>query len=60
VVAWVVPVDPSRPPTLSSIRAFVAEALPSYAAPRDLILVAALPRSALGKLVRHRLPGYVE
>ena len=33
VVAWVVPVDSSRPPTLSSLRAFAAEQLPSYAAP---------------------------
>jgi O-succinylbenzoic acid--CoA ligase len=57
VAAWVVPADSSRPPTLSSLRAFAAEQLPSYAAPRQLILVAALPRTALGKLARHRLPG---
>jgi len=60
VVAWVVPVDSSRPPTLSSLRAFAAEQLPSYAAPRELTLVASLPRTALGKLARHRLPGYTE
>ncbi len=58
VVAWVVPVDVSRPPTLSALRAFVADQLPSYAAPRQLELVASLPRTALGKLARHRLPGY--
>jgi O-succinylbenzoic acid--CoA ligase len=60
VVAWVVPVDGSRPPTLSALRAFVADQLPSYAAPRELTLVASLPRTSLGKLVRHRLPGYTE
>jgi O-succinylbenzoic acid--CoA ligase len=57
VVAWVVPTDPSRPPVLSALRAFAAEQLPSYAAPRQLTLVDALPRTALGKIARHRLPG---
>ena len=57
MAAWVVPVDASRPPTLRSLRAFVAEQLPSYAAPRRLTLVDALPRTALGKIARHRLPG---
>ncbi len=56
VVAWVVPVDASRPPTLSSLRALVAEQLPSYAAPRQVTVVDTLPRTALGKLARHRLP----
>lgn len=57
VAAWVVPVDSSRPPTLSSLRSFARERLPSYAAPRQLTLVHALPRTALGKVARHRLPG---
>ncbi len=60
VEAWVVPVDRSLPPTLSSLRAFVTEQLPSYAAPAHLTLVDALPRTALGKIARHRLPGYTE
>ncbi len=60
VAAWVVAVDSSHPPTLSTLRAFAAEQLPSYAVPRQLTLVAAVPRTALGKLARHRLPGYTE
>jgi acyl-coenzyme A synthetase/AMP-(fatty) acid ligase len=60
VAAWVVPVDASRPPTLSSLRAFVADQLPSYAAPRHVTLVGTLPRTALGKIARHRLPDHLE
>ena len=47
VVAWVVPVDVSRPPTLSALRAFVADQLPSYAAPA--------PVGAGGLAAAHRL-----
>jgi O-succinylbenzoic acid--CoA ligase len=57
VAAWVVPADATRPPTLSTLRAWVAGQLPAYAAPREVTLVDGLPRTALGKLVRHRLPG---
>ena len=60
VAAWVVPRDFSRPPSLSMLRAFVSEQLPSYAAPRELMLVSDLPRTALGKLARHRLHDYNE
>ncbi|HXQ59273.1 MAG TPA: AMP-binding protein [Acidimicrobiales bacterium] len=60
VAAWVVPRHRTRPPTLESLRAFVSGQLPSYAAPRQVTVVAALPRTALGKLARHRLPDYVE
>jgi O-succinylbenzoic acid--CoA ligase len=60
VVAWVVPADATCPPSLATLRSFVAEQLPSYAAPRRLTLVDGLPRTALGKLVRHRLPGSTE
>lgn len=51
VVATIVPRDPDRPPTLAELRAFVAERLAPYAAPRELTLVDALGRSALGKPV---------
>ncbi|HTH04501.1 MAG TPA: AMP-binding protein [Ilumatobacteraceae bacterium] len=53
VVAWVVPRD--EPPTLPQLRALVAEALPTYCAPRELHLVTSLPKTALGKVQRHRL-----
>lgn len=55
VVAWVVPANPSDPPTLDSLRARVAEDLPRFAAPRELVLVDSLPRTGLGKIARHQL-----
>jgi O-succinylbenzoic acid--CoA ligase len=60
VVAWVVPRPGARPPTLPTLRAWAAEQLPSYAAPRQLTVVDVLPRTALGKVARHRLPDYTE
>lgn len=56
VVAWVVPTDPAAPPTLAELRDAVARLLPRYAAPRELVLVQALPRTSLGKLRRSALP----
>jgi O-succinylbenzoic acid--CoA ligase len=56
VVAWVVPVDPATPPTLSDLRATVADRVAPFAAPRQLVLLAALPRTAIGKVRRDRLP----
>lgn len=49
VVATVVAADPTRPPRLDELRAFVAERAPAFTAPRDLHVVAELARSALGK-----------
>lgn len=50
VVAWVVPTDPGAPPVLDDLRAHVKEALPAYCAPRELVLVADLPRTPSGKV----------
>jgi O-succinylbenzoic acid--CoA ligase len=55
VVAVVVPADPAAPPTLAELRAAAKAELPAYAAPRELLLVDALPRTALGKVARARL-----
>ena len=55
VVALVVPSDSAEPPTLDALRAAVKDELPAYAAPRELRLVPALPRTALGKVARARL-----
>jgi o-succinylbenzoate---CoA ligase len=55
VVAVVVPADPAAPPTLADLRAAAKAELPAYAAPRELRLVDALPRTALGKVARARL-----
>lgn len=55
LIAYVVPADPVRPPTLEQLRAFVrARSEPAYA-PRDVIIVTALPRTALGKIDRSAL-----
>jgi o-succinylbenzoate---CoA ligase len=56
VAAFVVPRDPGRPPTLAELRAFVRERLAPAKAPRELVLVPALPRSPSGKLLRRLLP----
>jgi len=52
VVAVVVPVEADRPPSLDEVRDHVRAHLPAYAAPRELVLTDALPRSALGKIRR--------
>ncbi|WP_344577485.1 AMP-binding protein [Nonomuraea roseoviolacea] len=56
VVAVVVPADAARPPTLPHLRAWCAERLPAYAAPRELRLLPRLPLLPNGKpdLVRLR------
>jgi O-succinylbenzoic acid--CoA ligase len=54
VVAWVVP-GPDGPPTLSELRDLVRNQLAAFAAPRELEVVAALPTTALGKVVRSQL-----
>jgi o-succinylbenzoate---CoA ligase len=56
VAAFVVPRDPAHPPTLAELRAFARERLAPAKAPRELVLVPELPRSASGKLLRRLLP----
>jgi O-succinylbenzoic acid--CoA ligase len=56
VAAFVVPADPAAPPTLAGLRAFALERLAPAKAPRELVLVAALPRAPSGKLLRRLLP----
>jgi O-succinylbenzoic acid--CoA ligase len=56
VVAWVIPTSGSSPPTLPQLRALAAEHIAPFAAPRRLVLVDTLPRTALGKVQRERLP----
>ena len=55
VTAFVVAADASTPPSLAALRDHVRAALPAYAAPRELVLVAELPRTALGKIRRNLL-----
>lgn len=53
VVAWVVP--QGTPPDLEAVREAVRAELPAYCAPRELVVVDALPRTALGKVRRRSL-----
>lgn len=55
VVAWVVPADDSEPPVLEALRAAVADQIAPWAAPKELVLVAALPRTPSGKVQRREL-----
>jgi O-succinylbenzoic acid--CoA ligase len=55
VVARVVPSDPAAPPSLDRLRDLVRATLPVWAAPHELEIVDALPRTSLGKVQRHRL-----
>lgn len=60
VVAFVVPSDPHAPPTLDALRAHAAGRLPRYKAPRELVLLPELPRTASGKVRRRALDGPAE
>ena len=52
VVAWVVVRAGSDPPVLGDVRALVASQIAPFAAPRELVVVAALPRTPGGKVRR--------
>jgi O-succinylbenzoic acid--CoA ligase len=54
VVAWIV-TNGGSVPVLEEIRDFVAESMPRFCAPRQLVFVEALPRTALGKVLRRAL-----
>ncbi len=55
VVAWVVLADPSRPPPLGELRDLVTAELSPWDAPRELVVVDRLPRTASGKVRRTEL-----
>lgn len=55
VVAWVVPVAGAEPPTLDDLRDLVGASLARFAAPRQLVLTRALPRTSIGKVRRDAL-----
>jgi O-succinylbenzoic acid--CoA ligase len=55
LVAYVVPADPRRPPSLEGLRAHARERLAAAKAPRGLMLLDELPRTPSGKIVRRRL-----
>lgn len=53
VVAWVVPIDDG--PSLDELRQMVTEGIAPWAAPKELVLVNELPRTAGGKVRRRAL-----
>lgn len=55
VVAWVVPRDLDAPPTLAGLAELVKETLAPWAAPKELVVVDRLPRTASGKVRRRDL-----
>jgi O-succinylbenzoic acid--CoA ligase len=56
VVAHVVPRDPSEPPALEDLRAFAGGQLSAAKLPRQVVIAAAIPRTAGGKPLRRLLP----
>jgi O-succinylbenzoic acid--CoA ligase len=55
LVACVVPSDPASPPALADLRALVSKELAPFAAPKELVLMAELPKTASGKIRRDEL-----
>jgi O-succinylbenzoic acid--CoA ligase len=53
VVAWIVPTDDA--PSLDDLRRVVAETIAPWAAPKELVIVDDLPRTASGKVRRRAL-----
>jgi O-succinylbenzoic acid--CoA ligase len=56
VVAWVVPIDDG--PLLDELRQMVADGIAPWAAPKELVLVDDLPRTAAGKVRRRELDSF--
>lgn len=56
VVAWVVPRTPAEPPSLQELRDHASETLARHKAPRALVVVETIPRTASGKVRRRELP----
>jgi acyl-coenzyme A synthetase/AMP-(fatty) acid ligase len=58
VVAWVVPSDDSPSPSLEELRQIVADTIAPWAAPKELVIVDDLPRTAAGKVRRRELESF--
>jgi O-succinylbenzoic acid--CoA ligase len=56
VVAWVVPSDEA--PSLEELRRIVTETIAPWAAPKELVIVDDLPRTAAGKVRRRELESF--
>ncbi|MEU2544538.1 acyl-CoA synthetase [Streptomyces roseolus] len=56
IVAWIVPVDPPRPPGAEELAGHVARLLAPHKRPREVRFLDALPRNDLGKVLKKQLP----
>ncbi len=54
-LAVIAPRDPADPPSAEEVEAFCRERLAGYKRPRDVVIVAALPRNPSGKVLKTRL-----
>jgi fatty-acyl-CoA synthase/long-chain acyl-CoA synthetase len=54
-LAVLVPADPADPPTAEEVQLFSRTQLASYKCPREIALVAELPRNASGKVLKTEL-----
>ena len=57
VTAWVVPSPAATPPEEAELARFASDRLARFKCPRRVLFVDALPRNALGKVLRHELKG---
>ncbi|GAA1361485.1 acyl-CoA synthetase [Streptomyces beijiangensis] len=57
IIAWIVPADPHRPPTVEELAAHVAQQLAPHKRPREVRLLDALPRNDMGKIMKRALHG---
>jgi acyl-CoA synthetase (AMP-forming)/AMP-acid ligase II len=55
VMAFVVPIDPARPPDVTDLRTHARARLAGFKVPTEWTFADALPRSATGKLLRRDL-----
>ncbi|RII17279.1 putative sulfoacetate--CoA ligase [Streptomyces sp. YIM 130001] len=55
IIAWIVPSDPSSPPSHSRLADHVAAQLAPHKRPREVRLLDALPRNDMGKIMKRRL-----
>jgi malonyl-CoA/methylmalonyl-CoA synthetase len=55
VTAWIVPASAATPPARDDLEGFAAERLARFKCPRRFVFVDALPRNALGKVLRQEL-----
>jgi hypothetical protein len=56
LAAYIVPADPQSVPSSEDLRAHLAQMLPAYMIPEDVVVLAQLPLNANGKVNRRALP----